>query len=274
MTDYYQLLGVDRNANEDAIKQAYRKLAMKYHPDRGGDEKKFKEIEEAYRTLSNPQKKQDYDNPMPNMGQWHFHTGAGDINDLFSHFNFSFGGHPRRQPPKNRSVNINVDVNLEEVLSGKTIVGNIRLPSGVEQYIELKIPPGVKNGDALRFPNLGDDTHKGIPRGDLMAIIRELPHQRFVRRGRDLHTVIRVSIFDIITGGNVKIETLDKKLLDVDIPAGFSLDRNLVFPNQGLPTLGSDQRGNLYVNLDPVVPKSISEVDIQTLNFIKYKYNI
>ena len=125
--DYYSTLGVAKSATTEEIKKAYRSMAMKYHPDRGGDEKKFKEIEEAYRTLSDPQKKQMFDMGIdPNQsgnqgfhqgGPFEFHFGGGGMDDMFHHFGFGFQ-QPRR---RNKTISISVELTLEEVLIGKDI---------------------------------------------------------------------------------------------------------------------------------------------------------
>jgi len=268
--DYYSTLGINRNANQDEIKRAYRKLAAQHHPDRGGNTAEFQKIQEAYATLSDEQRKAEYDNPQP---QWHFHTGnspfgQNPFEDIFAQFGFG----QQQRAMRNKTININVTVTLEEVLHGKTVVGNIRLPSGKEQYIELKIPPGVRNGDSIRFAGLGDDRISNLPRGDLMAVINEIPHERFVRQGWDLYTVVRISVFDLITGITTNVDTLDKTTLQINVPSGFQLDKHLKCNGYGLPKTGTNQKGNLYVKLDLFVPNNIHSEDIDTINSIKEKY--
>lgn len=270
MTDYYQILGVNKNSNQNDIKSAYRKLAAKHHPDRGGNTAQFQKIQEAYDVLGDEQKRQQYDNPMPDMRQFHFHSGPAGFDDFFSNFGFAA---QRRSPPRNRHININVQLTLEEVLTGKTVVGNIQLPSGKDQYIELQIPPGVKNGDTIRFSRLGDDSIPNAPRGDLIAIIREIPHNRFVRNNSDIITTIKTSILDIIVGGTVKVETLDNKLLEVSIPPKFSINNNLCCTGHGLPLTNTSRRGNLYINLDVVTPP-LSQEDLEILKQIKQRTSI
>lgn len=268
--DYYSTLGVNRNATADEIKRAYRKLAAQHHPDRGGDTAAFQTIQEAYATLSDDQKRAEYDNPQT---QWHFHSGNSPFGghpfgDIFSQFGFG----QQHRAVRNKTININVTVTLEEVLNGKTVVGNIRLPSGKDQYIELKIPSGVRHGDSIRFAGLGDDRISNLPRGDLMAVISEIPHQRFVRQGWDLYTVIKISVFDIITGVTTNVDTLDQKTLQINVPPGFNLDKHLKCNGYGLPRTGTNQRGHLYVKLDLTVPSNISQEDISMINSIKEKY--
>ena len=124
--DYYATLGLKKGASPEDIKKAYRSLAMKHHPDRGGDEKKFKEIEEAYRTLSDPQKKQMADMGVDpnaqgggyNHGPFEFHFNSGNFEDIFGNFGFGFN---QRKPVRNKSFNVNITISLEEVLTGKIL---------------------------------------------------------------------------------------------------------------------------------------------------------
>ena len=148
--NYYETLGLNRGASSDEIKKAYRSMAMKYHPDRGGDERKFKEIEEAYRTLSDPEKKnlidsgidpsrqQRYSNSWQN-GPFEFHFGGQPgMEDILHQFGFGF---QNKRAMRNKSYNINIRVTLEEVLSGKDVDAEIGLPNGKKKLINIKIPP-------------------------------------------------------------------------------------------------------------------------------------
>lgn len=269
MKDYYKTLGVDRNATTDQIKQVYRRLAAKHHPDRGGDKQAFQEIQEAYSILGDEQKRQEYDNPMPDMRHFHFRSGPGGFEDIFTQFGFGFANHQR--PSRNRSINFNVNLTLEEILYGKTVIGNITLPSGREQYIEIQIPPGMCNGDSIRFQGLGDDTYQQLPKGDLIAVIREIRHNRFVREGHDLYTKIKTSIFNLLIGGVVKVETLDKKVLEVVVPPNFSISNKLSCNGHGLPIPNTGRRGNLYVTLEIEIP-ILEEQDKILIDQIKEKY--
>ena len=149
--DYYATLGLQRNASDAEIKKAYRSMAMKYHPDRGGDEKKFKEISQAYEFLSDPQKKQIIDlggdpNSQPGMGggqnPFEFHFNTGNMHDIFG--NFGFGGFGRQPQRRNRSLNINVEITLEDVLSGKDFTAEVSIP-GKNKMINIQIPPGIEH---------------------------------------------------------------------------------------------------------------------------------
>ena len=176
MADYYETLGVSRNASEKDLKTAFRKLAAKHHPDAGGDAEKFKEINEAYNTLKDPQKRQMYDqygtadpqqmggNP---FGNFEF---EGDINDLFGTFFGQGFGQPRRR--QNRNISLSYTIDFRDVFNGVGNTISYKLPSGKQEVIDVRIPAGVKNGDSVRVQGYGDDSIQGIPRGDLIIKVR------------------------------------------------------------------------------------------------------
>ena len=271
--DYYNTLGVSKTASQDEIKKAYRKLASQHHPDKGGDNAKFQEIQAAYSTLSDPQKRAEYDNPQT---QYSFNTH--DMNDIFGAM-FGGGGGPfgfnqRRQIRKNKSINIVVEMTLKEILLGKDVVGSIRLPSGKDQALQLRIPKGVSTGDAIKFSGLGDDSIAGIPRGDLITQIREIPDPAFKRDGANLYTEVSISVFDAILGTSIIITTVEESTLDVTVPAGIQPGQLLACNGYGLPKgPNNNARGNLYVRLNITIPKISDESDKTLLQQLKTKYS-
>lgn len=275
--DYYQTLGVNRNASQDEIKKAYRKLASKHHPDKGGDKQKFQEIEEAYRTLSDDQKRAEYDNP-----QSHFSGFGGgpfggmDPNDIFGsmfgggvHFGHGF----RQQVRKNRSITITIQVTLKEILVGKNVVGSIKLPSGHDQAIQITIPPGVETGDAIKYSGLGDDSISEYPRGDLIAQIQEIPDPVFRREGMDVVVEQTISVFDAILGTKLKITTIDDKTIELTVPAGTKPGTVFSCAKHGLPNKKfTGKRGNMYVKVTVSIPEKISDADKLTLEGFRERY--
>lgn len=273
MKDYYKILDIPKTADQEDVKKAYRKMAAKHHPDRGGDTQKFQEVEEAYRILSDPNTRAEYDNPQP---QFRFTASGFDFHgDIFEQMMrnnpFGFG---QRTARKNKDINIRVQMTLEEILTGKDVVGNIRLPSGREQYLQIKIPKGVSNGDNIKFRDLGDDSNPNLPKGDLVATVIEIPHNKFQRNGPHLHTSYNVSMIDLILGTKLELITIDNRTIEITVPAGFSPGNNLSCNGHGLPiSIDSNLRGNLFVQINTRPIKVTDPKDIELLTQIKMKYD-
>lgn len=264
MSDLYNTLGVDRSASQDDIKRAYRKLAAQHHPDRGGDTAKFQEIQSAYDTLSNPEKRAAYDNPQPQMngfpGGFHFHTGGGFPPGFEEIFGDAFGGMFRRPAQRNKSLNIQTTITLEEAFTGKDLYATLKLPSGREQLLEVKIPQGISNGVVLRLSGMGDDSFPNFPRGDIHLTVHVKPHEIFNRQGDDLVKNIEISCLEAIVGKNVLIETLDKKLLETTIQAGIQPGQMVALHGYGMPNMSNPlMRGRLLLNVNIKVPTDLSE---------------
>lgn len=264
--DYYTTLGLKRGASQEEIKKAYRSLAMKHHPDRGGDEKKFKDISAAYDILSDPQKKQMFDSGMdPNaqqgggfqQGPFEFHFGHGGFEDVFNQFGFGFGN--QRRPARNKSFNVNVMITLEDVAKGKEVSAEIGLPSGEKKFITINIPAGIENGQNIRYQGMGDHSIKEVPPGDLIVNIIVEPHYKFHREGDNLIYNHAISVWDALLGGSIRIETLEKKTVDVTIPAGTQPDTVLSCRNEGLPNVRTKRKGNLLIRVTVDIPKNLSE---------------
>jgi curved DNA-binding protein len=271
MTDYYSTLGVSKSANADEIKRAYRRMANQHHPDKGGDTEKFKEVEEAYRILSDPQKRNEYDNPQPQFGGpggFHFHTGnMGGFEDIFAQFGGPFGDifGRGRQPQRNRTLNIQTAITLEEAFYGKDLLATLGLPSGREQTIEVKIPAGIQDGTTLRLSGLGDDSIPGIPRGDLHLTVSIQPHPIFQRHGDDLVRTIDIDCIDAMLGKKISITTLDNKNLEVSVNPGTQPGQTLSVAGYGMPKMADPRfKGRLLVNVNVTIPQNLT-ADQKTL---------
>ena len=262
--DYYSTLGVSKNASDQEIKKAYRKLAMKHHPDRGGDQQKFAEIQSAYDVLSDPQKRQLFDigaDPNRqggfNRGPFEFHFGD-NMEDIFSQF--GFGGAARR--PKNQSFNIPVEIDLIDVLTGKDISAQVTDPQGKAKIININVPPGIQEGQQIRYEGMGDQTNPQLPPGDLFVIIKIRLHPQFERHNNDLLLEKTISVWDAMIGGKLQIKTLDGKNLNINIPKGTQPDTFLSCKGEGLPDLRTKRRGNLMIKLKIQIPKNLTESQI------------
>ncbi len=266
MKDYYNILGVLRSSTGEEIKKAYRKAAMQHHPDRGGDQARFKEINEAYEILSNDDKRRLYDSGIdplnPNQGHHRYQGGPqfDNMEDIFNSFGFTFGFGPNgptfrqnRPPVKNKTLNVNIHLSLEEAYTGVDKSLSIRYPSGQEKIVNITIPPGIDNGMAIRYTGMGDDEIKSVPAGDLIIMAHVNPHPVFSRDGMNLLTDVSVDCFDAILGTSVYVTTLDKRKLEISVPAGTQPNTTLSLKNEGM----KDQNGNigkLYVRINVSIP--------------------
>ena len=271
MADYYDTLGIDKNASENDIKKAFKKLAAKYHPDAGGDETKFKEINEAYQTLNDPQKKQMYDqfgtaDPRQHQyrsGDFEFNFNGspfgGGMDDIFEQF-FG-GGSPfgNRRRAVNRPINVAVDVTLEDVLTGKTIGMEIALPTGRTKVVTVDIPAGVEHGQNIRYRGMGEQNIPNVPPGDLNVQIRVRNHPTFQRFGDNILCETKVDAWDLMLGTKAKISTLDNRSIEINIPAGTQPETLLSCKGEGLPNINSKIRGNLQIRIKATVTRYNNE---------------
>lgn len=265
--DYYSSLGLKRGASDDEIKKAYRKLAMKHHPDRGGDEKKFKEISMAYDALSDPEKKRIVDmggdpNAQPGMGRgfnqgpFEFHFGTENLNDIFGNFGFGFGG--PRPMRRNKSLNINVEITLEDVLTGKDLTAEVTIPGGRSKMINIAIPPGIESGQQIKYQGMGDNSIPDLRPGDLIVNIYVKEHSVYKREGNSLIYEKNISVWEAILGTSIEIETLDKKTLTITVPKGCQPETVLSCKGEGLPEMRSKFRGNLLIKIKIHVPRNLT----------------
>ncbi len=279
--DYYSILGVSRGADEREIKQAYRRLARKYHPDvNPGDksaEARFKQINEAYEVLSDKEKRQKYDqfgnqwqyaDQFARAGRqrapfWDFsqggtrvYFGEDEMDSLFDDLlrGFTTGASSRRvQPRRGRDIEYPVEVTLEEAYHGTT--RTISLEDG--KRLEVKIPPGVKDRSRVRIAGKGGGGYGGV-KGDLYLVISVKPHRLFERRGDDLYVDVAVPLVVAMLGGEVKVPTLKGKLA-LKIPPETQNGRAFRLAGQGMPHLGNSVRGALLAKVKVVLPTDLTQ---------------
>lgn len=262
--DYYSTLGLNRNASDDDIKKAYRKMAMKHHPDRGGDERKFKEVEEAYRTLSDPQKKQIVDmggdpnrqqgNQGFHRGPFEFHFNSSNMEDIFG--NFGFGGFQR--PRRNKTIAITVEISLYEVLTGKDLDAEIAMPNGKKKIININIPPGIEDGQQIKYAGIGDNSIPNVRPGDLIVNVRVINRTQFQRQGPNLIKEIKVTVWDAILGTSINVDTIDNKTLNINIPPGTQPETVMSCKGEGMPSMQNRTRGSLLLKIKIDIPKNLA----------------
>jgi curved DNA-binding protein len=283
--DYYKILGVERNASEADIRKAYRKLAMKYHPDRNPNDKQaeehFKEINEAYQVLSDSNKRSHYDRLGSDYSSWQQRGAPGDFNwdqyggfpggtrveysdldDLFGgaggfsdFFRTIFGrgaetagaGTRTRSRQQPQGYQQELEITLDEAYHGTT-----RLLQTDGKQKQVRIPAGVRTGSKVRVAGAG-------PNGlDLYLIVDVQEDKRFERRGNDLHTTATVNIFTAILGGEADVETLNGKV-KLNIPAGTQPEQVFRLAGRGMPSVkDANEKGDLYVRLKVQIPKYLS----------------
>lgn len=270
--DYYSILGVSKGASQEEIKKAYRKRAMEYHPDRnGGDDVKFKQLQEAYATLSDSQKRAAYDNPQPRMDSSMFNQNFGNFDDIFSNM---FGhGFQQRQQPKNRDITIAASIRLEDVLVGKDLIAAYRLRSGREESVNISVPKGARDGDTIRYQGLGDDFDSRFRRGDLNVKIKISKHPLFDRDGDNLWTKQHINALDLILGCSIIVTTLGGNKIEINVPPGTNSNTTLRVSDHGLPNLDTGRKGNLFVKVEAKIPKVRDQETVRKLKEIRNTIN-
>ena len=276
--DYYQTLGVAKNATPEEIKKAYRSLASKHHPDKGGDTASFQKIQEAYATLSEPEKRQQYDNPSPfgqqPNGGWQqaggFPQGFEEIfSQMFGSGGSPFGQNFGQRTVRNRNINLQADISLEEAYTGKDVFVSYALGDGQDRSFEVKIPPGVHDGIVLRISGAGEQLYKNSQPGDAMLTIRIRPHQRFQRNQNDIIEQIEISVWDAILGKDLNIKSISGDLLNIKIKEGTQPDSMLRLQGYGMPDLRNPSvKGNHMISIKVTIPNNLTEYQKNTIKSI------
>lgn len=241
--DFYETLGVTRDASKAEIKQAYRKLARKYHPDvNPGDasaERRFKEITEAYEVLGDDAKRQAYDEPpAPPPPDFDFDDIFGDVL-----------GRNIRVPRDGADVVSRMSVSFRDAVLGakqSVVVGRQRL--------EITIPSGVEDGQKIRLAGLGQPGQNGGRPGDLIVTIEVRPHPHFARKGRHLEYELDLTIAEALYGAKISVPTLDGSVM-LEVPAGSQSGQRLRLRGKGVPATPTRPAGDLHVRLSLVLPK-------------------
>ena len=259
--NYYDVLGVPKTASQEDIKRAYRKLASQHHPDKGGDTAKFQQVEEAYRTLSDPAKRSEYDNPNP-FGQPQGGWGqAGPFDQFFHQFgpdlNSFFGG--RRPQVKNRNINLSTDITLEDAFHGKDVFAQYSLENGSRRTFETRIPPGIETGQTMRVRGAGDHAIQQLPPGDAMLTINIIPHNRFQRNGIDLIEEIELTVWEAMLGTYKDIKTIDGQTVTIAIKEGTQPNSMIRLSGYGMPSMNSGNRGNHMISIKIRIPNNLTE---------------
>lgn len=247
MADHYATLGVAKTATPDEIKRAFRKLASQHHPDKGGDTKKFQEIQAAYDVLGDAAKRQAYDNPQPQGFNFNFtgQPGGVNINDIFGQM---FGGQFQQHPRRNH-VRMSLWISQQDAARGGTRTISIGTNQG-NQTVAVAIPQGVDDGDNVQYTGLA-------PGGqDLVISFRLQPDSRWKRQGLDLHTERKISVWDLIVGADIELETIYGNTISLRIPPSTQPGQILRARGHGVRNQAG-QQGDFMIYLTPEIPKDI-----------------
>lgn len=263
--DCYEVLGVNKSASEKEIKKAYKKLAMKYHPDRNPDnpvaEEKFKEVKSSYEILSDPETRQEYDDFghqafAENRRSAHsgFHHAGGNFNDIFGDM---FGHQQTRQarPEKGSDLLVKVQLSLEEAING--CQQDIKLPNN-PQLLKITIPSGIAEGQRVRIANKGNPGTLGAARGDLLVEVELLEHDVFKRAGNDLYCLIDLSFPTAALGGTIKVPTFSG-FINIKIPQGTQTGRKFRIKGKGVQGMKGGKSGDLIYEVIINTPTTLTE---------------
>jgi curved DNA-binding protein len=296
--DYYKTLGVERKAGADEIKRIYRKLALKYHPDRNPGnaqaEEKFKEINEAYQVLSDPEKRARYDQLGESYTRWQqggqptggfnwedwftqspggggVRVDVGNLDDMFGggfseFFRRIFGGAPDMGPmpggrgfPQRRQTRVEKPAYQQETVISlaEAFQGTSRRIDIDGRRLEVKIPPGARTGTKVRVANAIPTDASGAG-ADLYLVIQVADDHRFERKGNDLHTEQTIDLYTAVLGGETTVPTLSGNVV-LTIPPGTQPGQSMRLSGRGMPNLNAaNNYGDLFVHIKVKIPRNLT----------------
>lgn len=293
--DFYKTLGVEKNASQDDIKKAFRKLAHQYHPDKNnGDDSKFKEVNEAYQVLSDEKKRAQYDrfgeagvngagggyggfqggfnpNDFGGFDFSGFQNGGAEfeMNNIGDIFNSFFGGGMRQRTPRGRTINATIEITFYESIFGteKTIsLKGVGVKTKAEEVV-VKIPPGIEHGETLRVREYGEMIDNGTT-GDLHVYVSVRPDKVYRKVGANLVRPLEVKLTDALLGAEYEIETLEGKLT-VKIPSGLQPTEILRVKEKGVPLGNGKKRGDLLLNITIKIPEKLSKKEKELIEKLR-----
>jgi DnaJ-class molecular chaperone len=296
----FEILSVPENATDEEIKRSYRKLAMKWHPDRNADnidesEKNFKEVKEAFEQIETEQKRsqwhmeQNYKNRSKHKTTRSSYSDSQAFDDVFADlFKDVYGRtskndqfhdfadakrkmaeeelNRRRQSVKNADAHIEIAITLEEAFHGKEVAVTYKTPDGETRQVLLDIPSGIIDGKVVRCKTAGSRKNTDTPSGDLLATIKIKPHKLFIRESQNIVMHVDVPALDMLAGGSARITTIEGTEFDINIRSCTQPGTRIRIPEHGMRVMGSRLRGDMFIELNVVWPASMPE---DVLNHLK-----
>ncbi|MDK7723438.1 DnaJ C-terminal domain-containing protein [Slackia exigua] len=307
--DYYKTLGVARSATQDEIKKAFRKLARTHHPDAGGDETRFKQINEAYEVLSDEKKRKVYDrygtadaqriphgaggqNPFAGMGGWEdilesMRRGEGafgtdwNLDDIFGGFGgrgrspyggAGFGGFGQpgaARPIRGRDMNLTLNVTFDEAFSGCMKKVSVKAPDGSSETLDVRVPAGAVDGGRIRLHGKGAAGKAGGAAGDLLITTKIGSHPLYARDGADVTMDVPVTVSEAALGASVVVPAPDGTKVRIKVPAGTQDGAQLKLSGKGAPNVKGGVRGSLRCTIRVTVPRTLSAVERTAFEALK-----
>jgi DnaJ-class molecular chaperone len=266
---YYETLGVEQTATQEEIKKAYRKLSKQYHPDiNGGDDVQFKQIAEAYETLSDEQKRQMYD--ARNSSHSFFNSfGYQSGTDFSSLFDQMFGNsYQRNTQQKGQDVRVDMHISFGEAFTGTSKTFELN-----GEKIQLHFKPGLKSGQKFRIHGKGQphSYNQTLPKGDVIITVSVIQDSRFILQGDDIWIETTIPWWDIMTGTSVNVMTPEGPIT-LKIPANTQPGKTLRVQDKGFPVYGTGQRGSLLCRVNPWYPE-LNEEQLEYIKKIKHTNN-
>ncbi len=277
--DYYKILGLESNkATPEEIKAAYREQAKKYHPDINSEnnfsEERFKDINEAYKVLSNPTTKRKYDRMWnSNIGKKKkFEESKREEGSIFSNFfNMFFGEQlqskeekkskkKEKLPIKGENIDTEIDVSIEAAYYGQDKKISLRAQDGKMKNFTIKIPAGIRNGEKIRLIGQGKKGENGGKNGDLLIKINIKDDKRFSLRGIDLYTDLRIAPWEAVLGTKVSLDTIGETVY-LHIPKGIESGEKIKIQDKGYKD-GKGGRGELIAEVKIMIPKTPTKEEV------------
>jgi len=266
--NYYKVLGLNTSATVDEVKQAYRKLAMKHHPDRGGDEAEFKKIKEAYEKLISPGPASPND-----FADLHDFFKQGQRAGQSGRNNWSFGDGWNDEPGqvRNPDVNIAIPCSLEEAHAGFTKQVEFTLPDANVKNMSVTFPPGCTGDIKIRYVGEGGKLITSRPPGDLYVRLNIASHPVWRMQGQDLFATLQINVWQAMLGATVKLTDIGGTEIEITIPAGTQSRSQLRLKEKGFNVRGSTARYNAFLEVVVIIPALTADDLNKTIVDLKEK---